>query len=68
MLLHRGPLLVIFLATVPIFAFAKQNLHGIFGSLKPNISNSSNATYNIHKLEVWFDPTVVTNEDQAMVK
>lgn len=42
-------------------------LQGKSGSLNPNTTNSTNATYNTHKLEVWFDVFTVTSEDIATV-
>ena len=41
-------------------------LSGRHGSLHPsNISNDTNGTYNVDKLEVWFDTDCVVSEDDA---
>ena len=37
------------------------------GSLNPNVTNSSNATYNVHKLEIWFDSSGIKSEHDATV-
>lgn len=58
---------VILIALACISTNGKQILHGISGSLNPNISNTSNASYNTDKLEIWFDSLTVTSEDIATV-
>lgn len=46
---------------------ANINLRGLSGTLNPEIDNDDTATYNTHKLEVWFDTDFINTKATARV-